>query len=278
MTRSRQNRRTMIKLGLTALWCAIAFFYLFPYTWMLLTAIRRPVDSISMPPRFLFHPSLDGFRTIFGQVHFQTYLLHSIVVAACSTVAVLAIAAPAAYAMTQLQVRGRLFLGAILVARMVPGVSLLIPIYLAASRLGVLDTYGVLVVIYCAFNLPFAVWLLRGFLRDIPHEIREASIIDGCSEFQVFVRMIIPSAANGIVATSVFVFIAAWNEFLFALALTNAHAATAPLSVLGFRNELGVQWDAIGAAALMISTPVVLFAVIMQRYLVRGLTMGSVKG
>jgi ABC-type glycerol-3-phosphate transport system permease component len=231
-----------------------------------------------MPPRFLFHPSLDGFRTIFGQVHFQTYLLHSIVVAACSTVAVLAIAAPAAYAMTQLQVRGRLFLGAILVARMVPGVSLLIPIYLAASRLGVLDTYGVLVVIYCAFNLPFAVWLLRGFLRDIPHEIREASIIDGCSEFQVFVRMIIPLAANGIVATSVFVFIAAWNEFLFALALTNAHAATAPLSVLGFRNELGVQWDAIGAAALMISTPVVLFAVIMQRYLVRGLTMGSVKG
>jgi multiple sugar transport system permease protein len=278
MTRSRQNRRTMIKLGLTALWCAIAFFYLFPYTWMLLTAIRRPVDSISMPPRFLFHPSLDGFRTIFGQVHFQTYLLHSIVVAACSTVAVLAIAAPAAYAMTQLQVRGRLFLGAILVARMVPGVSLLIPIYLAASRLGVLDTYGVLVVIYCAFNLPFAVWLLRGFLRDIPHEIREASIIDGCSEFQVFVRMIIPLAANGIVATSVFVFIAAWNEFLFALALTNAHAATAPLSVLGFRNELGVQWDAIGAAALMISTPLVLFAVIMQRYLVRGLTMGSVKG
>jgi ABC-type glycerol-3-phosphate transport system permease component len=275
---SREGRRTAVKAALTLLWCVIAFLYLFPYTWMILTGVRRPVDSISMPPRFIFHPSLAGFHTIFGQVHFQTYLLHSIVVAVCSTAAVLAIAAPAAYAMTHLQVRGRLFLGAILVARMVPGVSLLIPIYLAASKLGMLDTYGVLIVIYCAFNLPFAVWLLRGFFRDVPHEIREASIIDGCSEFQVSMRMIVPLVTNGIVATSVFVFIAAWNEFLFALALTNAHTATAPLSVLGFRNELGVQWDAIGAAALMISTPVVLFAVVMQRYLVRGLTMGSVKG
>jgi multiple sugar transport system permease protein len=278
MKLSRRNTKVAIKSALTAAWCVIAFFYLFPYIWMLLTGIRRPVDSISMPPRFLFHPSLEGFRTIFGQVHFQTYLMNSIVVAVCSTIAVLAIASPAAYAMTQLRVRGRIFLTAVLVARMVPGVSLLIPIYLAASRLGVLDTYGVLIVIYCAFNLPFAVWLLRGFFRDVPHEIREAAIIDGCTELQVFGRMILPLVTNGIVATSVFVFIAAWNEFLFALALTNAHTATAPLSVLGFRNELGVQWDAIGAAALMISTPVVLFAIVMQRYLVRGLTMGSVKG
>jgi multiple sugar transport system permease protein len=278
MKLSRRNTKVAIKSALTAAWCVIAFFYLFPYIWMLLTGIRRPVDSISMPPRFLFHPSLEGFRTIFGQVHFQTYLMNSIVVAVCSTIAVLAIASPAAYAMTQLRVRGSIFLTAVLVARMVPGVSLLIPIYLAASRLGVLDTYGVLIVIYCAFNLPFAVWLLRGFFRDVPHEIREAAIIDGCTELQVFGRMILPLVTNGIVATSVFVFIAAWNEFLFALALTNAHTATAPLSVLGFRNELGVQWDAIGAAALMISTPVVLFAIVMQRYLVRGLTMGSVKG
>lgn len=278
MTLSRLARRRAAKLALTLLWCVIAFVYLFPYIWMALTGIRRPVDTLTMPPRLLFQPSLEGFRTIFGQVHFQGYLTNSIVVAVASTACVLAVASPAAYAMTQLRLRGGLFLAAVLVARMVPAISILIPIYLAASRLGVLDTYGVLIVIYCAFNLPFAIWLLRGFFRDVPHEVREAAILDGCSEWQVFLRMILPLVTNGIVATSVFVFIAAWNEFLFALALTNAHTATAPLSVVGFRNELGVQWDAIGAAALMISTPVVLFAVIMQRYLVRGLTMGSVRG
>jgi ABC-type glycerol-3-phosphate transport system permease component len=276
MTRAR--RKQAVKAALTLMWCAIAFVFLFPYTWMVLTGIRRPVDTLTMPPRLIFTPSLEGFRTIFGQVHFQGYLLNSILVAVASTLAVLIVACPAAYAMTQLRMRGNTFLASILVARMVPGISILVPIYLAASRLGLLDTYRVLILIYTAFNLPFAIWLLRSFFRDVPHEVREASIIDGCTEFQVFWRMILPLVTNGIVATAVFVFIAAWNEFLFALALTNARAATAPLSVVGFRNELGVQWDAIGAAALMISTPVVLFAVVMQRYLVRGLTMGSVKG
>jgi len=154
----------------------------------------------------------------------------------------------------------------------------LVPIYLAASRIGQLDTYGVLTVIYTAFNLPFAIWLLRGFFRDVPGEVREAAIIDGCSEFRVFRSIVLPLVSTGLVATSVFVFIAAWNEFLFALALTNAHTATAPLAIIGFRNEYGVQWGAIGTAALMISTPVVAFAIVMQKYLVRGLTMGSVKG
>jgi multiple sugar transport system permease protein len=273
-----RNRRRAIKLSLTALWCGISFAFLFPYIWMVLTGIRRPVDTVSMPPRLFFTPSLEGFRQIFRGVHIQSYLTNSIVVAIAATLAVMVVAAPAAYAMTHLRVRGRSFLATILVARMVPGISILIPIYLAASQLGILDTYGVLIVMYTAFNLPFAIWLLRGFFRDVPQEVREAAIIDGCTERQVFMRMILPLVTNGLVATGVFVFIAAWNEFLFALALTNAHAATAPLAMVAFRNELGVMWDQIGAAALLISSPVVLFAVVMQRYLVRGLTMGSVKG
>lgn len=271
-------RREAIRVALTSAWMVIAFIYLFPYLWMVLTGFRRPIDTLTMPPRFLFTPTLDGFRSIFREVGFQSYLMNSIVVAVTATLLILAVAAPAAYALAQLRMRGRLFLMAILVARMVPGVALLVPVYLIASRLGALDTYGALIVIYTAFNLPFAIWLLRGFFRDVPHEVREAAIIDGCSEFQVFRRLILPLVAPGLVATGVFVFIACWNEFLFALALTNTHAATAPLSIVGFRNEYGVQWGAIGAAALMISSPVVVFAMVMQRYLVRGLTMGSVKG
>ncbi len=161
---------------------------------------------------------------------------------------------------------------------MVPAIAILVPIYLAASDFGLLDTRSVLIVIYTAFNLPFAIWLLRGFFREVPREVREAAVIDGCGEWQVFHGMMLPLVTGGIVATGVFVFIAAWNEFLFALALTQSASATAPLAIVGFRSEYGVQWGAIGAASVTISTPVVLFAIAMQRYLVRGLTMGSVKG
>jgi multiple sugar transport system permease protein len=274
--RTRLLSRHQVKLVLTAMWCVLGFVYLFPYIWMVLTGIRRPIDTLAM--RFVFTPTLDGFRTVFGEVGFQKYLLNSVAVSVPATLLIVAVASPAAYALTQLRMRGRLFLTAILIARMVPGIAILIPIYLAASRAGMLDTRTVLIVIYTAFNLPFAIWLLRGFFREVPSEVREAAIIDGCTEFQVFVRMMLPLLTGGLVATGVFVFIAAWNEFLFALALTQSNAATAPLSVVGFRNEYGVQWGAFGAAAVMISTPVVVFAIAMQRYLVRGLTMGSVKG
>jgi ABC-type glycerol-3-phosphate transport system permease component len=274
--RGRRLSKRSVKIALTALWCVLAFVYLFPYFWMVLTGIRQPVDTLAM--RFVFAPTLDGFRTIFGETNFQRYMLNSAMVAIPTTLLVVAIASPAAYALTQLRLRGRFFLVSILVARMVPGIAILIPIYLTASRAGLLDTRFVLIVLYTAFNLPFAIWLLRGFFREVPAEVREAAIIDGCSELRVFRSMMLPLLTGGMVATGVFVFIAAWNEFLFALALTQSHAATAPLSVVGFRNEYGVQWGAIGAAAVMISTPVVVFAVAMQRYLVRGLTMGSVKG
>jgi multiple sugar transport system permease protein len=268
--------KTRVKLALTALWCVISGVYLFPYIWMVLTGFRRPVDTLEM--RFLFTPTLDGFNSVFREIGFQNYLLNSLLVSIPATLLVVAIASPAAYALTQLHMRGRVFLAAILVARMVPGIAILIPVYLAASSAGLLDTRLVLVCFFTAFNLPFAIWLLRGFFRELPAEIREAAIIDGCTELQVFRRIMLPLLSGGMVTTAVFVFIAAWNEFLFALALTQSHAATAPLSIIGFRNEYGVQWGAIGAAALMISTPVVGFAVAMQKYLVRGLTMGSVKG
>lgn len=262
--------------AMTVLWTVIALIYLFPYTWMVLTAFRQPVDTLAM--RFVFTPTLDGFRTIFIDSNFQLYLQNSLLTAIPSTLLVLLLAAPAAYSLAHLNKRSKLFLGSVLVARMVPGIAILIPLYLAASRAGLLDRRMTLVVVYCAFNLPFAVWLLRGFFREIPNELREAAIVDGCSEFQVFWKIMVPLVGGGLVATSVFVFIGAWNEFLFALALTQSNAATAPLAVIGFRNEYGVQWGAIGAAAVMISTPVVAFAVVMQKYLVRGLTMGAVKG
>lgn len=277
MSMRRIGTRTMRRTLVTLVWMALVVVYMFPYTWMVMTGFRDPIDTISLPPHFLFRPTLAGFDTIFQVTGFQRYLLNSIIVAVSATLLIIAAAAPAAYALTHLRVRGQPFLFGVLVARMVPGIAIVVPIYLAAVKLGQLDTYQVLILIYTAFNLPFAIWLLRSFFREIQPELREAAIVDGCSELTVFRRIMVPLVSGGLVATCVFVFIAAWNEFLFALVLSNSNAATAPLAILGFRTEYGIQWGAIGAAALLVSTPVVVFAIFMQKYLVRGLTMGSVK-
>jgi len=262
---------------LLALWIVIASIYLFPYVWMILTGFRQPIDTISMPPRFIFSPTLDGFRELFATTEFQYFLLNSVIVSFASTAMVIAIASPAAYALTQLPIKGRAFLMLVMVARMVPGIVIVIPAYLIAVKTAQLDTYQVLVVFYVAFNLPFAIWLMRSFFSEIHPGIREAAIVDGATEFQVFWKILLPLTSSGIVATAVFVFIAAWNEFLFALVLTNSHAATAPLAMLGFRTQWGVLWGQIGAAAVLVSSPVLIFTLFMQRYLLRGLTMGSVK-
>lgn len=271
------NRRLLRRIGLTLVVLTIAMVYLFPYTWLVLTGFRRTVDTLALPPRLVFEPSLDGFRYILSVTGFQWYVLNSLIVATSATFATLALAAPAAYALAHLRLRAKTFLYGIIVFRMVPAISIVVPAYLIAVHLRQLDTYQILIAIYTAANLPFAIWMLRSFFREVPSSLREAAIIDGCSEFGVFRRMIVPISMGGIVATGVFVFIAAWNEFLFALVLTNSYAPTGPLAMLNFRTQWGVQWDAIGAAAVMLSTPVIVFAVAMQRYLIRGMTMGSVK-
>jgi ABC-type glycerol-3-phosphate transport system permease component len=264
------------KLAITAAWTVVALLYLFPYTWMVMTGVRNPIDTLTMPPKLIFEPTLSGILYLFRTTGFQSYLAHSAVISIVSVAAVIALSAPAAYALAHIS-RGRSFLLAILVTRMVPGIAIAVPVYLIASDLDQLDTYQAMIIVNTAFNIPFAVWLMRSFFAEIHPGLREAAIVDGCSELQVFLRIMVPLVLGGIFATAVFVFIAVWNEFLFAVVLANTKVATAPVAMLSFRTQYGIQWDAIGAAALLISTPVIAFALVMQRYLVKGLTLGSVK-
>ena len=258
-------------------WVLILIVYLFPFAWMVMTGFRNPVDTYSWPPKFIFTPTLQGFHYLFEVRNFQSYLSNSLIVSFLSTFFVILLATPAAYASTHLNPREKGFLLSLLVGRMIPPIALVVPIYLLASRWHLLDTYQVLIAINVAFNLPFAIWLTRSFFREIPRELREAAIIDGCSEMNVFRKIVLPLAAGGVAAAAVFTFIAAWNEFLFAVALTTKRAATAPVAALGFRTQFGIQWGALGAASIMISAPVIVFAVAMQKYLLRGMTMGALR-
>lgn len=277
MALRRQTRTRLVQIALSAFCAAIIVVYLFPYTWMVMTAFRTPAETFARPPHFTFTPTLDGFRYLFQVVSFGTYLMNSVVVTVSSVVGTLAVAIPAAYSIAHVERHTRSFLVLILVARMIPGIAIVVPVYLIATQFRQLDTYPLMILMNVAFNLPFAIWLLRSFFMEIHPGLREAALVDGCTEVQVLTRIMSPLLVGGILATAVFVFIAVWNEFLFALVLSGSRRATAPIAVLGFRTAFGVQWDSISAAAFLISAPVIMFAFIMQRYLVQGLTMGSIK-
>jgi ABC-type glycerol-3-phosphate transport system permease component len=250
--------------------------YLFPYTWMVLSAFRHPVDTLAIPPKFIFEVTLDGFAKVF-RTNFGPYLLNSLFVTTLSVALTILIATPAAYALVRIRRGGDTFLLLMLVAKMLPAIALAVPIYIVGNLLNQLDTYRALIVVNLAFNLPFAIWMIRGFLIDLPENMIEAARVDGAAEGQILTRIALPIARGGILATAVFIFVGCWNEFLFALILTSGQSTTAPVALLSFRSSYGVEWDAISAGAFMVSLPVIVFAFFMQRYLVEGLTMGAVK-
>jgi ABC-type glycerol-3-phosphate transport system permease component len=199
------------------------------------------------------------------------------VVSVLSVAMTILVATPASYALIRNTRGGKANLLAVLIAKMLPPIALAVPIYMVGNLLHQLDTYQILIAVNLAFNLPFAIWMIRGFLNDLPGELLDAARMDGASEWQVLTWVAAPIISGGILATAVFVFIGCWNEFLFALVLTSGHATTAPVAILSFRSSYGVEWDAMSAGAFMVSLPVIVFAFITQRYLVDGLTMGAVK-
>jgi multiple sugar transport system permease protein/sorbitol/mannitol transport system permease protein len=244
---------------------------------MVLSAFRYPADTLALPPKLFFDVSLDGFTKVFRQSNFGLYLLNSLIITLFSVVFTMLLATPAAYALARFSRGATAFLLAVLVARMIPAIALVVPIYIIGNLTRQLDTYQIMIVVTVAFNLPFAIWMVRGFFMDLPPSLLEAARIDGANEWQVLSKIATPLTRGGIFATAVFVFVGAWNEFLFALILTSGKTTTATVALLSFRTSQGIEWDTISAGAFMVSLPVIVFAFIMQRYLVEGLTMGAVK-
>jgi multiple sugar transport system permease protein len=160
---------------------------------------------------------------------------------------------------------------------MTPPVAAAIPIFIIMRTLHLLDTYLALILAYCTFNIPFSVWLLRGFFQEIPREIEESAMVDGCSPFAAFWKISIPLIAPGIAATGIFTFIFSWNEFLFALILTGSRAQTVPVALTGFIRETGIMWSHMAAAGVLAMVPMVVFTALVQKNLVKGLTMGAIK-
>jgi multiple sugar transport system permease protein len=269
--------RVIVHRGLLTLggWLVVGAFML-PFLWMALGSFKTTVDFLSYPPVWLFKPTLSNYRQVFADHSFTRYLLNSTTVAAGATAIGLLLGIPAAYALA----RGRrTAVGVVLLAaRMAPGIAFLIPLFVLFLQLHLVGSYVSLIASHLVFTLPLTVWMMIGFIEALPVEIEQSALIDGCSIWGVLIRIVVPLTSQGIAATSILAFIASWNNFLFALVLSNEQTKTLPVAVLGYIGYNSIQWGTLMAAASMITLPVLVLALCVQRYIVSGLTAGAVGG
>jgi multiple sugar transport system permease protein len=292
----------------------VTFFMLIPVMVMVETAFKSRADIITPPPKVFFHPTLEGFLYLFtdralltpanlaaaranpgelgfwqrlalqvgsqitGTSDYVGRLKNSVIIAGTSTILSVILGLFAAYAFSRFKIAGKddlLFF--ILSTRMLPGVVVTIPLFLLYRLLGWNDTHIGMIILYTVFNLSFSVWLLKGFIDEIPVEYEEAALVDGYTRLQAFFRIVLPQAVNGIAATTVFCLIFAWNEYAFALMLTSEKARTAPPSIATMLGSGGLEWSAIAAGSLGFLIPVVIVTFALRDYLLRGVTFGAVR-
>ena len=317
MSQGISTAHSVVEPTATSRWVAgalvalYAFITLVPLMWIVLTSIKSPPDSISYPPKVMFEPSAQGFCNLFTTRSRQTeeYLkslpppegaceriaretsmvvvsrsnyiprfINSLIIALGSTVLSVGLGVMAAYAFSRFKVPGKddlLFF--ILSTRMMPPIAVAIPIYLMYRELGLSDTKLGMVLLYSAVNVSLAVWLLKGFIDEIPREYEEAAMVDGYTRLQAFRKVVLPQATTGIVATAIFCLIFAWNEYAFAVLLTSGEAQTAPPFIPIIIGEGGQDWPAVAAGTTLFLIPILVFTVLLRKHLLRGITFGAVR-
>ena len=292
----------------------VAIIMLIPVAWMIMTAFKSRADAVAAPPKVFFEPSMEGFialltqrrqltieqglqelqnrtdlkwydkvmlkrgQQIIDKSEYVDYLTNSIIISVTSTVFSVVFGVLAGYAFSRFPVKGKddlMFF--ILSTRMLPAVVVTIPIFLMYRQVGLYDSRVGMILLYTVFNLSFSVWLMKGFIDEIPREYEEAALVDGYSRLQAFLRVVLPQAVTGIAATTVFCLIFAWNEFGFALMLTTEKARTAPPSIPSVLGIGGIEWAAIAAGSLGFLIPVVIVTFALRDYLLRGVTFGAVR-
>lgn len=258
-----------------------AFFFLFPVYWMVVTAFK-PGGDIQLPiPKFIPAPfTLEHFSDAFNKNHFWDNARSSVIVTCSVVVLAVAVAFFAATAVARFRFRGRrTFLVLLLLVQMVPFEAMLIPIFIELDRIGLVYKLTGVILAYLAFALPFTIWVLRGFVAAVPVDLEEAALTDGCTRPQAFMRILFPLIAPGLVATSIFAFIQAWNEYIFANVLLTNENTTLPVWLASFVSAGSqIDWGGIMAGSTMFALPVMIFFIFVQRRITAGMTVGAVKG
>ena len=252
----------------------------FPVLWALLTSFKSERDVLAYPPVVLFEPTLANYREVlFGASSILPNLVSSVIVATGTTMLTMLFAVPAAYAIARLRFPGKTTSGFyVLATQMLPPVGLIIPYYLTLQRIGALDTYTGLILVNLTFSLPFAIWLMVSYFEDVPYEMEEAALLDRAGRWRALWYVILPQVSGGIAVTTIFVFLNAWNEFLFAVVLGGNEVRPVTVAMFNFISVEQTQWARLAAGSMIAMAPVILIGLIAQRHIVKGLTVGAVKG
>ena len=272
------KKRLAVKRTVLIIFILFILIYLIPYLWLVGTSFKTRVEAFSIPPKIMFKPIIENYKTVFIEKEFLKNLLNSIIVVFFVTSISLSVGIPSAYAFSRFRMKGdKVFFFYLLGTRFTPVIVLSLPLYFIMANLKLLDTFVGIIIAHSAFNIAFVVWMMKGFFDTIPKEIDEAARIDGCSWFGALLRITAPLAANGIVATSIFCAINSWNEFLMAMILTRHKTATLPVAIPGLMTPQGTFWGQIAAVGSVITIPVLIFTFIVQKYMVQGMSMGAIK-
>jgi multiple sugar transport system permease protein len=257
---------------------AILVFFVSPMVWLVLTSFKNNRDAFVVPPVYWFTPTFDNYQNIFERSDFFKAFSNSLVISITSTLLCVILGSISAYALTFFYIRKKAnILSFILSTRVAPPILMLLPVYFIAVKVGINDSYLLLIFIYMLMNLPFAILMLVTYFNDIPGEIREAATIDGCSEIKTFYKIILPIARGGIAATFILMMLLVWNEFFTALVLTGKQTQTLPVLITSFMTFQGTEWGPLTAAGSFIMLPMLIFGVLVQKHLVKGMTMGAMK-
>jgi multiple sugar transport system permease protein len=281
---SAAARRRSVNWALNALTYAVLALMLAPIFWLVASSLQTS-GRLASGDYDLLHPTVQAFSDMWESIDFERYLANSIVICSCAALLATAFASSAGYALARFRFRGdRIYGLTVIGTQLIPGSLFLLPVFLGLVWLGqntpiaLLDTHVGMILVYTAFFTPLAIWFMRAFFQAIPPELEEAAMVDGCTRFGAFVRVVIPNAAPGLLATFVYAFLFAWDELLFATALTEQNAETIPIGIRNFIGNYNEEYDQLMAAGVVSTIPVLIAFFATQRWLVKGLTAGAVKG
>jgi multiple sugar transport system permease protein len=249
--------------------------FIFPFFWVVLMSLKIPADALAIPPKFIFWPTFENFREVLSEEMFLQALINSIVVTFFTLAANLIISLPASYIIARQRQRWLSF--GILFTQMAPWIVFLLPWYIIFKALGLYDTYIGLVLVNLTYMIPFTIWLMLGFFEDVPVEVEEAAWLDGCSNTMTFIRIVVPLVKGGIITITTLGFMFVWNIFIFPLVLSGHNSRTLPVLVYGFLADDNLNFGPMSAIAVLITLPVIIFVLINQKYLQRGIALGGRK-
>ena len=275
---SRIKRRTAKLFARYLAAIAVTIVFLFPVYWLFMISFKTPDEIFHVPP--LWTP---------GSIQFNNYCVlfkdgdviaiwNSLVVAGVSSVIAMLLGTFCAYSLARFNTGGENLAMWIISQRMIPPIAVIFPIFLAYVYFGLVDTFSGLILLYTAFNLPYVIWMMRGYIADIPLELEESALVDGCTRWQTFWKVVFPMVRSGLMATSVFTFVFAWNDFIFALVLSRTEVVTFPVQLTHYMGGQSNFWSKISAMSVLGTLPIFIAVTLMQRYLVRGISLGAVKG